>query len=194
MGLVRVTSNATRSDVPTAMPREPSVLAVSSVQGISTTVEPPLLRAASAILRMALATTISPFTEWMSDADIDHVVTVAESLRWVLRLLLLDQAGLDREQIAASFRDSQHYRFFLRDAADWQPKIYADTPGSAQHIPGSASTGHWFRLANGSAAVLRRRTSWTKSQPTPARSKSEHRPTATRYDRVRGAHESTQSQ
>ncbi len=67
----------------------------------------------------------------MSEADIDRAVTVAESLRWVLRLLLLDQAGLDSRLLATSFRDSQRYRFFLRDAADWQPTIYADTPDSA---------------------------------------------------------------
>jgi len=72
-----------------------------------------------------------PSTEWMSEADIDRAVTVAESLRWVLRLLLLDQAGLDSRLLATSFRDSQRYRFFLRDAADWQPTIYADTPDSA---------------------------------------------------------------
>jgi hypothetical protein len=60
MGLVRVTSNATRADVPTAITREPSVVPVSSVQGISTTVEPTLRRAPSAIPKMALATTISP--------------------------------------------------------------------------------------------------------------------------------------
>jgi Apea-like HEPN len=72
-----------------------------------------------------------PSTEWMSEADIGRVITVAESLRWVLRLLLLDQAGLDSQLITASFRDSQRYSFFLRDAAAWQPKIYGDPSGSA---------------------------------------------------------------
>ena len=65
-----------------------------------------------------------PSTEWMEDADIDRILTVTQSLSWVLRLLLLDQAGLDLGLIANRFRDSESYSFFLSDAAEWQPRIY----------------------------------------------------------------------
>ena len=65
-----------------------------------------------------------PSTEWLDEADIDRVLTVAQSLGWVLRLLLLDQAGLDPGLIANRFRNSQSYGFFLSNAAGWQPHIY----------------------------------------------------------------------
>jgi hypothetical protein len=68
-----------------------------------------------------------PSTEWLEEADIDRVLTVTQSLRWVLRLLLLDQAGLDPGLIAERFQVSQSYSFFLSDAAEWQPRIYPKT-------------------------------------------------------------------
>lgn len=68
-----------------------------------------------------------PSTEWLDEADIDRVLTVAQSLGWVLRLLLLDQAGLDAGLIAHRFRNSQSFGFFLSNAAEWQPHIYPTT-------------------------------------------------------------------
>ncbi|GAA1647823.1 hypothetical protein GCM10009744_43890 [Kribbella alba] len=64
----------------------------------------------------------------MSEAEIDRLLTASESLRWILRLLFLDQAGLDPELMAARFRLSQRYNYFVRDAADWQPKVYSKKP------------------------------------------------------------------
>lgn len=65
-----------------------------------------------------------PPTGWMEEADLDRVLTVVQSLRWVLRLLLLDQAGLPSGLLAARFTNSQSYNFFLSDAAEWRPDIY----------------------------------------------------------------------
>ena len=68
-----------------------------------------------------------PSTEWLEQTNIDRVLTVTQSLSWVLRLLLLDQAGLDPGLIAERFQVSQSYSFFLSDAAEWQPRIYPNT-------------------------------------------------------------------
>jgi hypothetical protein len=68
-----------------------------------------------------------PSTEWLEETSIDRVLTVTQSLSWVLRLLLLDQAGLDPGLIADRFQGSQSYGFFLSDAAGWQPRIYPKT-------------------------------------------------------------------
>ena len=65
-----------------------------------------------------------PSTDWLEETSIDRVLTVTQSLSWVLRLLLLDQAGLDPGLIADRFQGSQSYGFFLSDAAGWQPRIY----------------------------------------------------------------------
>jgi hypothetical protein len=69
-----------------------------------------------------------PSTEWLDEADIDRVLAVTQSLSWVLRLLLLDQAGLDPGLISNRFRLSEGYSFFISDAAEWQPRIYSKTP------------------------------------------------------------------
>jgi len=45
-----------------------------------------------------------------------------------LRLLLLDQAGLDSRLISNRFRLSEGYSLFLSDAAKWQPRIYSKRP------------------------------------------------------------------
>jgi hypothetical protein len=66
-----------------------------------------------------------PSAHWMEEADLDRVLTVVESLRWMLRLLLLDQAGLDPHLLASRFAGSQRYNFFLTNAANWRPDIYA---------------------------------------------------------------------
>lgn len=62
--------------------------------------------------------------DWMEEDDLDRVLTTAQSLRWVLRLLLLDQAGLDPQVLAQRFTHHQRYQFFLTNAAEWRPKVY----------------------------------------------------------------------
>jgi hypothetical protein len=66
--------------------------------------------------------------ECLDEAELDRVLTVAQSLRWVLRLLLLEQAGLDPGLLAQRFGDSQKYGFFLSYAAEWQPRTYPKMP------------------------------------------------------------------
>jgi hypothetical protein len=65
--------------------------------------------------------------DWMEDDDLDQVLTTAQSLRWVLRLLLLDQAGLAPELLFTRFARHQPYQFFLTHAAEWQPKVYGQS-------------------------------------------------------------------
>ena len=62
--------------------------------------------------------------DWMEEDDLDRVLTTAQSLRWVVRLLLLDQAGVDAELLARRFAHHQRYQFFLTNAAEWQPTVY----------------------------------------------------------------------
>ncbi|CAN5295911.1 hypothetical protein BH11ACT1_BH11ACT1_02910 [soil metagenome] len=68
-----------------------------------------------------------PSVAWLEEADIDRVFTVTESLCWLSRLVLLDQAGLDPELITDKFQASQSYSVFLSNAAEWQPVIYPKT-------------------------------------------------------------------
>lgn len=65
--------------------------------------------------------------DWMEDDDLDQVLTTAQSLLWVLRLLLLDQAGFAAELLADRFAGHQSYRLFLTHAAEWQPKVYGQS-------------------------------------------------------------------
>jgi hypothetical protein len=60
----------------------------------------------------------------MEEDDLDRVLTTAQSLRWVLRLLLLDQAGVDAELLGHRFAHHQRYQFFLTNAAQWRPSVY----------------------------------------------------------------------
>lgn len=62
--------------------------------------------------------------DWMGEDDLDRVLTTAQSLRWVLRLLLLDQADVDVELLGQRFADHQQYQFFLTNAAQWRPTVY----------------------------------------------------------------------
>jgi hypothetical protein len=51
--------------------------------------------------------------DWMEEDDLDRVLTTAQSLRWVVRLLLLDQAGVDAELLARRIAHHQRCQFFL---------------------------------------------------------------------------------
>jgi Apea-like HEPN len=63
-------------------------------------------------------------TDWFEDADYDKYVTVALSLQWLLRALLLREAGEPLEFLAARFREHTEYQLFLEQAKSWQPRIY----------------------------------------------------------------------
>ncbi|MBE1587858.1 HEPN domain-containing protein [Nonomuraea angiospora] len=63
---------------------------------------------------------------WLEDGDVDRYLTVALSLRWVLRALLLGQAGLHPDLLRRRFAESQEYGFFLRNVHEWRPDVYPD--------------------------------------------------------------------
>ncbi|GAA1290325.1 hypothetical protein Psi02_15640 [Planotetraspora silvatica] len=63
---------------------------------------------------------------WLEDGDVDRYLTVAFSLRWVLRALLLGQVGLDPALLRRRFAEHQEYRFFLGNAHEWRPDVYPD--------------------------------------------------------------------
>lgn len=67
--------------------------------------------------------------DWMEEDDLDRVLTTAQSLRWILRLVLLDQAGLDAQLLLDRFTRHQRYKFFLTHAAQWQPQVYGEPGG-----------------------------------------------------------------
>jgi hypothetical protein len=61
---------------------------------------------------------------WLNDDDIDRYITVAFSLRWLLRALLLGQAAIPSERLASRFMSHEPYQLFLEQAKQWQPKVY----------------------------------------------------------------------
>lgn len=61
---------------------------------------------------------------WLSERDLDRYVTAAMSLKWVLRALLLREADVPPETLAALFTDHQGYRLFLDQAAGMQPRVF----------------------------------------------------------------------
>jgi hypothetical protein len=64
---------------------------------------------------------------WFEDSDYDKYLTVALSLRWLLRGVLLARAGFSTDLLATRFRAHQEYQLFLNQAKEWQPNIYATT-------------------------------------------------------------------
>jgi hypothetical protein len=70
-------------------------------------------------------------TGWMEESDIDRYVTAALSLRWVLRAILLDQAGINRTLLRERFAHHQEYILFLEQARNWQPAVY---PGAIEGL------------------------------------------------------------
>ncbi|NYJ03839.1 hypothetical protein GGQ55_000117 [Geodermatophilus daqingensis] len=61
---------------------------------------------------------------WLDEAEIDRYLAVAVSLRWLLRAVLLDQAGLSHEHLRQRFRTYGPYQLFLSQARDWLPDTY----------------------------------------------------------------------
>jgi len=62
---------------------------------------------------------------WFEDSDYDRYVTVVLSLQWLLRAVLLLEAGIQSNILAERFRKHQEYQLFLEQAATWQPRIYS---------------------------------------------------------------------
>lgn len=60
---------------------------------------------------------------WLDEAAIDQYVTVALSMKWLLRALLLREADLS-SSLAALLADHQEYGLFLEQAREWQPNVY----------------------------------------------------------------------
>lgn len=63
-------------------------------------------------------------TGWFDDADYDRYITVALSLQWLLRSVLLLEAGVESDLLAERFRTHEEYQLFLEQARAWQPQIY----------------------------------------------------------------------
>jgi ApeA N-terminal domain 1 len=61
---------------------------------------------------------------WFEDADYDRYATVALSLQWLLRAVLLLEAGFEADLLAERFRAHEEYQLFLEQAQTWQPLIY----------------------------------------------------------------------
>jgi hypothetical protein len=61
---------------------------------------------------------------WLTDDDIDRYVCVALSLRWLLRIRLLQVAEVQDELLRARLRASIEYQLFLEQAADWCPAVF----------------------------------------------------------------------
>ncbi|HEX2320432.1 MAG TPA: HEPN domain-containing protein [Streptosporangiaceae bacterium] len=63
-------------------------------------------------------------TEFLEDEDFDRYLTVALSLRWLHTGVLLLQADISAEVLAAGFENHEPYQRFLADARQWQPRVY----------------------------------------------------------------------
>lgn len=63
-------------------------------------------------------------TEFLEDDDFDRYLAVALSLRWLLTGVLLLQADINAEALAAGVNGHEPYQRFLADVRQWQPRIY----------------------------------------------------------------------
>ncbi|WP_156893770.1 HEPN domain-containing protein [Actinokineospora enzanensis] len=61
---------------------------------------------------------------FLDEGSIDKLATVVESLRWLLRCILLLEAGLEASVMTTRLRDISGYRLFLERAADGLPTVY----------------------------------------------------------------------
>ncbi|WP_367131910.1 HEPN domain-containing protein [Saccharothrix sp. HUAS TT1] len=61
---------------------------------------------------------------FLDESNIDSLFTVVESLRWLLRCILLLEAGLDGALLGERLRDVSGFRLFLERAAENLPAIY----------------------------------------------------------------------
>lgn len=63
---------------------------------------------------------------FLDEGSIDKLATVVESLRWLLRCILLLEAGLGASVMAARLRNISGYRLFLERAAEGLPTVYSN--------------------------------------------------------------------
>lgn len=61
---------------------------------------------------------------WLEDADIDRYLTTALSMQWLLRAVMLSQAGFPSGLLATRFAHHEQFGLFLEQAQGWQPDIY----------------------------------------------------------------------
>lgn len=59
------------------------------------------------------------------ETDVEHSIVLRDSLRWMLTIVLLAQAGVSMETIMRRVSGRQDYQFFLRRASAWLPGVYA---------------------------------------------------------------------
>lgn len=64
---------------------------------------------------------------FLQDSDIDSLFAVVESLRWLLRCILVLQAGVSDEHLAKRVSELSGYGLFLERAATGLPKVYTRT-------------------------------------------------------------------
>lgn len=69
-------------------------------------------------------------TGFLSHADVDQHLTVLSSMQWVLRILLLQAAGVENQVIARRLAANQSYRLFREECARRCPDIYGPHPQS----------------------------------------------------------------
>jgi hypothetical protein len=61
---------------------------------------------------------------WLTDEDVDKYATVAYSLRWLLRVRLLQEAGFANSLLRQRLGAFDAYRLLLEHLADWMPSVY----------------------------------------------------------------------
>ena len=62
---------------------------------------------------------------WLDEDDVDRYLTVAISIQWLLRVVMLAEAGFPSELVAQRVDAHDPFRLFLEQARTWQPGIYA---------------------------------------------------------------------
>lgn len=61
---------------------------------------------------------------WLDEEDVDRYLTVALSMQWLLRALMLAEAGFPSELLARRMNAHDPFSLFLEQARTWQPTIY----------------------------------------------------------------------
>lgn len=67
---------------------------------------------------------------FLNEDDIDVLATVTESIRWLLRSILLLEAGVSKKHLAERLGESSAYLFFRKRAKESLPKVYDDQEDS----------------------------------------------------------------
>jgi hypothetical protein len=79
----------------------------------------------------------------LTDADVDRFLTVAESMEWVLRIVLFWKVvGLDPTVLTARVSNNSRHRFFMENVAEWSPALYGVVdPSSEGDLPAIPADG-----------------------------------------------------